>query len=123
MRESAKWLVGVLLGLVVLSMLFLSWRHTNRAKGRRNSEATLQRTALVLHPRMPAAEVQQMLGPPDETEVRLCVRGDVISRCTDWKYLPSDSGGELTVTVRAEDRNWPLIVESWSHHEASAGRR
>ena len=73
----------------------------------------LKQASLTLSQGMPASQIQQVVGPPDEVGSAPCGDAGSQSTCTTWIYRAQDADLQSTQNLKLWLQGQPLTLTRW----------
>lgn len=97
--------------LLPLAVLLAGCSHGSKGS---HTTTELKQATLSLSQGMPASQIQQVLGPPDEVGSSLChpQSGDP-AQCTTWMYRAQATNLDSTMNLRLWLRGDPQTLDRW----------
>ena len=97
--------------LLPLAVIVVACTHGANAS---HTTTELKQASLTLSQGMPGSQIQQVLGPPDETGSSPCgATGGEQSTCTVWTYRAQDTDLHGSMNLRLWLRGEPLTLSRW----------
>ena len=96
--------------LLFLAAVVLGCAHGSKAS---HSATELKQASLTLSQGMPASQIQQVVGPPDEVGSAPCGDAGGQSTCTTWIYRAQDADLQSTQNLKLWLQGQPLTLARW----------
>jgi hypothetical protein len=97
--------------LLPLAVIVVACAHGSNAS---HSATELKQASLTLNRGMPGSQIQQDLGPPDETGSAPCAAaGGEQSTCTVWMYRAQQADLQSSMNLRLWLQGEPLTLTRW----------
>ena len=97
--------------LLPLLVLVVACSHASKGS---HTATELTRATLALNQGMPASQIQQVLGPPDETGISPCqARSGVQATCTTWMYRAQTTDLNGSRNLRVWLQGEPPVLSRW----------